>query len=252
MRLTTRINQDGLARKFTSVEKKARNAGNDALNLAAAEGVLAVRKEMLDVFDRPTPYTLGGYGLLKRAGSDRRAIELGLKTDTGKGNSARKYLAAEILGGERGQKRFEKALQSVGAMPEGYRAVPGAACPRDAYGNIPGSFIVQLLSYYNAFPESGYRANMTAKTRAKLLKGNAKKNIQGVSYFTGTPGDRLPLGIYAKYRFAAGSAIKPILIFVRWASYQKIFDPNPVAVEAVKRTFPGLMRNRLAAAGLNS
>ena len=252
MTITARLDASKLAGKLRSIATKARNAGNDALNAAGKASIPAVQHEMRDVFDRPTPYTLNSFGLLKRAGSNNSQILLGLKTDTSKGTSAKRYLAAQITGGERHQKRFEKALQAAGAMPTGYRAMPGSGCPLDSYGNIPPSFIVQLLSYFRAFPEAGYRANMTDKRRAALAKGNAKKNVQGVAYFVGRPGDRLPLGIYARYKFAAGSAIKPILIFVEWARYQERFDFQYVAEASVRKTFPGHFKAALAAAGLNA
>ncbi len=99
MILTAGIDASKLVGKLRSIEKKARNAAKDALNLAGKESIPAVQAEIRAVFDSPTPYTINAFGLLKRSGSNNSQIVLGLKTDSGKGISAKKYLAAEITGG---------------------------------------------------------------------------------------------------------------------------------------------------------
>lgn len=196
----------------------------EALNDTAKDAQAALVHEINDSFDRPTPYTLSSI-YVRRATKDNLKAQVGIKDFAGKGIPASKYLAAQIEGGSRHQKRFERALQSVGALPPGYSVVPGAMAKLDAYGNIDKGLIVQLLSYFKAFPEMGYRANMTDRRRATLAKGNKKKNIQGVAYFVGQPGGmRCPLGIWARYSFGHGSAIKPILIFVPSVHYEKRFD----------------------------
>lgn len=217
-----------------------------ALNKTAEAVKVAEIKEMKDVFDRPTPITLDSL-FVKRATKSQLTATIGIKDFMGKGTPASKWLAAQIKGGSRHLKKFEKALQSVGALPPGYFAVPGSACKLDQYGNIPGSLITQLLSYFSAFPEMGYRANMTAKRRAALAKG--KKGSQGVIYFVGQPADgKLPLGIWARYTFHGGSAVKPVLIFVRHAQFQKLLDFEYVATKTVEKEFPSQFRAAIAEA----
>jgi hypothetical protein len=97
---------------------------------------------------------------------------------------------------------------------------------------------VQLLSYFKAFPEMGYKANMTDKRRATLARGNAKKGKQGVVYFVGRPGGKqFPLGIWARYTFAHGSAVKPILIFVESVTYEKRFEFHYTAQRTIDAVF---------------
>jgi hypothetical protein len=78
-----------------------------------------------------------------------------------KGTPASKFLAPEIYGGQRGQKRSERALTRY-APPDVKRAmgnrgywVPGPGLTLNAYGNVSGSTMVQILSDLKAFGEVG-------------------------------------------------------------------------------------------------
>ena len=209
-----------------------------ALALATTKTAQAVadaqRHEMSDVFDKPTPYTLDSVFMKSATKTNINAL-VGIKNFSGKGTPATKFLMAEIVGGARKLKRFEIALRSVGALPPGYYAVPGSAATLDAYGNIDRGLIVQLLSYFKAFPEMGYKANMTDKRKAALAKGNAKTGKLGVAYFAGyIPGVSTP-GIWARYKLGHGSAVKPIIMFVSAAHYEVLFDFTYVAEMIVKR-----------------
>jgi hypothetical protein len=203
--------------------------------------------EMRDVFDRPTPYTLSGT-YVKPATKSHLQAQVALKDFAGKGIAAATYLAPQITGGTRRLKRFERALRAVGHLPDDYFIVPGSGAKLDAYGNIQPSQLVQILSYFKAFPEAGYRANMSDRRRARLARGSKRKGTLGYAYFVGRPGGRLPLGVWQRFGFARGSAIKPVLIFVRQAHYQPIFDFADVATTNAERTFTPLFASALAEA----
>ena len=201
--------------------------------------------EMRDVFNRPTPYTLSST-FIKPATKSSLQATVGLKDFAGKGIPAAKFLAAQITGGARRLKRFERALRSAGHLPEDYRVVPGRGAELDSYGNIKPSQIVQILSYLRAFPEAGYRANMTDRRRKRLARGTKAK--QGFTYFIGRPGDRLPMGVWQRYAFARGSAVKPVFIFVRQAHYEAVFDFEYVAVSTAHSVFHRHLSSALAEA----
>jgi hypothetical protein len=191
--------------------------------------------EMRDVFDRPTPYTLNSL-YLKPSTKQTLTAKVWLKEDTSKGTPAAKYLLPQIQGGARRLKRFESALRRVGALPEGMVAVPATGAKFDPFGNMDRGQIVQILSYFRAFPEAGYKANMTDKGRAKLARGSKKR--LGVAYFVGAPADgKLPLGVWQRTTFAMGSAIKPVLLFVDAVHYQMLFDFPYVAKRVIDREF---------------
>lgn len=190
---------------------------------------------MKDVFDRPTPYTLSSVFIKPSTKSSLTAV-VGLKDQATKAIPASKFLQAQITGGPRRLKRYEVSLRAAGVLPPDYFTVPGKAAALDAYGNMATSQIIQILSYFRAFPEAGYRANSTEKTRARLARGTRKK--MGVSYFVGSPGGgKLPLGIWMRVHSGFGQALRPILIFVQYAQYQPIFDFKYVAENVIKKEF---------------
>lgn len=221
---------------FTNAGSKQVNfATRVALTRTAQKAKEAEVKEMRDVFRNPTPYTLNSV-YVKPATATRLEATVMLKDEATKAVPAAKFLRAQIDGGQRVQKRFERALQAVGAMPTGYRAVPGAGARLDAYGNMSSGQIVQILAFFRAFPEMGYKANMTDKGRARLARGS--KRQQGMAYFIGSPGDRLPFGIYQRTSFARGTSVRPVLLFVRSAVYQERFDFKYVAEQTAAKEFP--------------
>lgn len=205
-----------------------------ATSLAINETAKKVRADLVTsmsaTFDRPTRYTLNSL-YIRPSNKRNLSARVWVKEDTFKGTPASKFLGPEIFGGQRRHKRFEKALIARGYMPPNMYAVPGKACPLDANGNVSSGFIVQLLGYLQAFGEQGYKANMSKKGVNRVNKQ------QGRAYFVGRPGTRAPLGIWARYKFASGSAVKPILIFVRRPSYNKRFKFFDVTERSVNKHF---------------
>lgn len=200
--------------------------------------------EISDVFRQPTPYTLSAVAL-RPATKESQSAYVWIKSDSAKGTPAEKYLSAEIEGGSRSLKRFELALRSVGALPDSYYAVPGSGAKVDSYGNMDRGQIVQILAFFKAFPEAGYRANITTAGRQRLAKGTKAK--QGFAYFVGRPaGGKLPLGVWQRTSFAHGSSIRPVLIFVPSVLYEPIFDFYFVASTIITRNMDKEFRSALA------
>ena len=199
---------------------------NYATRKAVAKTAEAIRQseyaEMRRVFNAPTPYTLNSVEN-KMIQSDPATARVWLKYFSSKGNPAEKFLMPEIFGGSRTLKRFERALANKGVLPPNQYIVPGSACPLDAFGNIPARFIVQILSYFEAFPESGYKANMTDKRRKRMAKGT--KSRHGVAYFVGSPGGA-PYGIWRRNTsvHVSGSGVEPIMIFVKAPHYRALMQ----------------------------
>lgn len=215
-----------------------------ALTMTAKRVEYEEKREMRDVFDRPTPYTLNSL-YTRPATKQHQVAWVYLKYDTSKGTPAEKYLMPQIKGGVRRLKRFERALRSVGAMPDDHFAVPGDGAKLDGYGNMDRGQLVQILSYFRAFPEAGYKANITDRRKAALAKGT--KTRRGFAYFVGRPGNgKWPLGIWQRTSFAFGSAIRPIIIFVPTARYEQLFDFNYVAEKTIERDFGPQFRASLA------
>jgi hypothetical protein len=206
-----------------------------ALTRTAQEVRKAEVEEMKRVFDRPTPFTLNSLYLKAATKADLTA-KIWLKDISGR---AEHYLIPEIFGGARRLKGFERLLMRKGLLPPGWMAVPGAAAKLDAYGNISGGQMIQILSALKALGEQGYAANRT-KASAKRRRGKQAE------LFVGRPGGgRLPNGVWQRFRFAHGSAIKPILIFIRGPRYQQRFDFFGVGKRVTAVIFPGIFDQAL-------
>lgn len=200
--------------------------------------------KMRAVFDRPTPYTLNSL-YVKPGTKANPTAKVWLKYDTFKGTPAEKYLLPQIDGGSRSHKRFERALQGVGVMPKGYYCIPGKFAQMDNYGNWSRGQIIKILSYFRAFPESGYRANMTDAARRRLARGTKKKRGYTFVAIGKRQGRRRP-GIYQI--LADGKHWRPIALFVRRAAYSKRFPYFETAEHTIDREFPEQMRKAIEAA----
>jgi len=217
-------------------------------------------KQLPRYIDRPTPYTVNSI-YVKPATKTNLTSEVGFKDYAGGGTNKRgaSTMLPQVEGGRRSVKGFENALRRIGVLPQGMFIAPGEACPLDAYGNIPPSLIIQIMSYFRAFGEQGYKANITDKRKAKLKKGSKKTGFGFeyiVSYGPGTNSGRqhLPAGIYKKTYFLAGKgtkagAIKPIMMFVKAPSYRARFPFFDIARRIVdqklKPNFDEAMREAL-------
>jgi hypothetical protein len=110
--------------------------------------------------------------------------------------------------------------------------------PLDAYGNMERGEIVRILSYLQAFGEQGYKANITDKRKARLAKGT--KTGYGYAYFVILPGKRSHLhpGVWKRVHTGFGTAVLPMIMYVRKARYGKRFGFFTVAERVVAREFP--------------
>ena len=280
MKIDVKINGlDALKAKLRGLsDGKIKVAAVAALNDAAYAGAQAVKVEINRVFDRPTPFIqksavyfkagLAGKRVRVPGAFDIRGVGLSnpLKADrleavidlSGEGNkqgvTPSMVLAAQISGGLRKHKRHEIALQRAGILPPGMAIVPGPGAAKDQYGNISAGQIVQIMSWFKSFGEQGYKANSTAKTRARLAK-DKRNGTKGFEYFAlQKKQGKLSPGIYQRFTFASGSAIKPIMYFVRMPAYKRRLDfygiANKVAVDTFNKAYPMYLDKLLRERGL--
>jgi hypothetical protein len=248
MRLNPVVDVSDVMRGLDLADEAIRFATMTAINRTLAKVLKAERAE-LQGFDRPTPYTMNSL-FVDQAKPERLWGRVWVKDDAGKGTPATKYLLPNVEGGDRGMKRFERALYLAGILPNGMYAVPGKGARLDAYGNMSRGQIVQILSWFAAFGEQGYRSNMTDKGRLRLAQGTAKRPVRGIEYFvvrSQSGGLKTP-GVYQKRRFGFGDEIRPVLIFVDGApNYERRFDWYGVGQRIVREEFGPEMRRSLAA-----
>lgn len=227
-------------RRMQGVPRQLRFAGVGAINdvlFAARQGL---RDEMRRQFQpAPTPY-IDRSVLVRKAEKGNLTGEVYIDFwGAGKGVAPEKILAAEVYGGQRRPKRAEVALQRIGVLPRTHGMVPasGAQPYIDGYGNVRGSFLVQIMSYFRAFGEQGYRANMTDKRRRQIARRGRNERgysqIRGVEYFVSrgraeaTGGgswrhghaQHLAAGIWARSG-VHGSTVRPVFLFVPLPRYR--------------------------------
>jgi hypothetical protein len=243
VKIDIQTNFPDVARYIDNVGKQARYAAAVALNKTAAWAATDVGREMRKVFDRPTPYFLHSMRVI-RASTRQMEATLWFKD-----HGIYEYMGEDAIaiphieGGPRKAKPFEKRLQAIGILPRGWLAVPGGGADLDGYGNMSRGQISLLLNVLGAYTEAGYnKAN--AKTIARMKAGNAKKGKYGYEYFVVPVGARrarthLRPGVYKRVSTGFGSSLKPVLIFIRTASYKKRLDFYTIVQRTVDARFPG-------------
>ncbi|EPD40865.1 MULTISPECIES: hypothetical protein [Delftia] len=227
---------------------QAAGAYAKAINDTAFEVRRAMQAEMRAQFDRPTDYILRS-PRVKMATAARLSASIAPDYMGGKGIDPQKILRAQGEGGTRRDKRSEVALRRVGILPNGMQtAIPATPYPGsdDGRGNLKGSFLVQLLAYFQAFGEQGYKANMTEKGYKRVHKGT--KKAAGRRYFvaygkarggarTTAMGEadartsHLAPGIWAASG-TGGADVRPVLMFVKRAHYSVRLQGEAIAKRA--------------------
>lgn len=243
------VDTSGLMRLRAEVNgmgKQVRFATMRALNAAAFKAKQETEREIVKAFDSPTPWVQKSVRYVK-ATKDRLEAQVDFDAWGNKqGVTASSVLNAEIYGGSRRMKRFEKALNARGILPSGMVCVPGDRVPRDSYGNISPGLINQVLSWFDAFGEMGYRANMYAAGREKRWRSTKKKT--GFEFFAiqGKIGKLLP-GIYIRKNYGSEArarvahlkhdAAYPVFIFVRTTNYKRRLDFYGMAEKVARAEF---------------
>lgn len=207
-----------------------------AMATALSRTAVAVRQaeehEILDVFDRPTPYTQRAI-YSQPATAQNLEARVGVKDGyfAASGRAPVSYLRWQIGGGLRTQTGFERALVRGGAMDGGDRAVPGRFARLDAYGNMSRGQMAQILSQLRiADTQAGSTRNLprlafddNARERRRK-QGSIRRAYQRAGgEFVAFPYGRGKLrpGIYQIRATAFGRADpKPVVVFVGKAQYE--------------------------------
>jgi hypothetical protein len=221
---------DDLEAFFKDCPKHIPYATATALNFLADKAHKSLKDSMSVDFDRPTRWALNGIRVTKASVSRGLESSVWLKDEFagGRGGTpATKFLAPEIEGGKRHQKRFEKAfwykMRTLG-LPASYRnIVPAKGMKLDRYGNIPNSTIVQLLSATDSFNEQGFSANQTTDTAKK-----AKYKGEDI-FFAPAQGGKNPMLALR----TSNDDLKALLVFTERASYKKRWHFYDIAEKAV-------------------
>ncbi|MEZ2740297.1 hypothetical protein [Comamonas jiangduensis] len=267
------INQAELLRQLHGLTgERAARAYAKALNDTGFEIRRAMQDEMRAVFDKPTDYILRS-PRVRMAKPDKLSVTIEPAYMGGKGIDPQKILDAQAWGGRRRDKRSEVALRRAGILPVGYQtAIPdeqyGGPYPGsdDGRGNLKGSFLVQIISYFQAFGEQGYKANMSDKGYKRIHKNGRKSAVaMGEKKWTRDVRGRRYLVSYGAMRGSArmtakgesdmraqhlgpgiwavsgtgGADVRPVLVFVKQGNYTPRLDMDKVAKRADAENYLG-------------
>lgn len=219
-----------------------------ALNGTAFKVKTALQKEMLSVFNKPTPWLMRQITVAKATKNDLTAI---VGTLEGKKKGFRKFstgiferiLSPHIVGGSRQQRQAELRLSRAGILPYGWVAVPSPAAPLDAYGNLSGAWWVMILSWLNAL---NWSSQGSTQNRAEKISGRKNKLEQaGIELFAAIPGRmktrHLKPGIYMRKKRKGYDVINALLLFVNATNYQARLDWYGVTYMTVEKELPSEM-----------
>ena len=222
---TITVNAAAFDRKMAALRDNSPGAVSTALNRTAIYAKRREEEETRRVFQAPTPYTQRAFDI-RWSTRNTLLAQVSVKNQAGGRLSPTHWLFAQVEGGARTQKAFEKALVSMGFLRSGHAAVPTRNAALDAYGNVSGGTIRSILSQLQ-------RQTGSFVGPLKRRRGGAK-----ALYFAVPDGGRsgnLGPGIYQR----SGSGIRQIMVFTAaLPRYTKRLDFYGVGKQAARDRFP--------------
>lgn len=207
-------------------------ATTDALNWTSYNLREKLQEEIQSVFDRPTRFTVDSIEVLK-ATPNRTEAMVRLKDYSSKAAPAAVWLAPQVYGGERRDKRSEKLLRDRGILPTGTYVAPGAGMKLDSMGNVGRGQMQKIISGLGASFDIYQRSTGSARSI-----GNRQR------FFVFRKGNQ-PLGIAE--RFGRGrDQVRIVLAFIRKPTYQQRFDFYGIGESFIAEDLPQTFERAMA------
>lgn len=143
---------------------------SDALNHVAYYGRQMVKTHIKSVFDNPIPRTINSV-IVGTATPAKPEARVFINDRENKGVSPAKYLRTEATGGDRADKRVERALKIAGILGQDQQTY---GVDTDSYGNLSGGKITQMLSALNIGNVPDGKAKTKVKWRIARRKADGK------------------------------------------------------------------------------
>lgn len=237
---------DILGRQLTDLEQSQLPfAVSQAANKVAYEVRERWKRQAPRVFDRPTPLTVNA-AMYRKATKAQPYAEIFIRDEAFKGTPPAKYLLAEVEGGQRRRKGFERLLQSRGILSPTQFAVMGRGAQANQFGNVPAGQITKILSQLGAQRDRYLNQTAVSKKRRR-----GKKNNRDGEYFVLTKrrGVLRP-GVYE--RIGRGSGVRSIFVFTTTAAYRPRYDIFGMAEDTWKKLMPFYLKRELEKAMQNA
>jgi len=210
------------------------------------------QREMRDVFDRPTPFTLNSVFVKPATVKQPQAI-VWFKDRTNRSYSGtggqisgvaglRHYLYPQVYGGKRPFKRSEALLLYAGALNSNRFLVPGREEKTDQYGNLSRGTLNKVLSALKAQADP-----LANQSKANKKRKSKRTRVDG--YFAATNKSKtrhLKQGIYRRYKTGFGSAIKPVFISVEKVDYEERYPFFDVVKYTVQNQWEPVMNQAMS------
>lgn len=235
-----------LGRQLTELEQSQLPfAAAQAANKVAYEVRERWKRQAPRVFDRPTPLTVNA-AMYRKATKAQPYAEVFIRDEAFKGTPPSKYLVAEVEGGQRRRKGFERLLQSRGILSPTQFAVMGRGAQANQYGNVPAGQVTKILSQLGA-----QRDRYQNQTDVSKKRRRGKKNNRDGEYFVlATRKGALRPGVYE--RIGQGSGVRSIFIFTNTAGYRPRYDIFGMAEDTWKKLMPFFLKRELEKAMLTA
>jgi folate-binding Fe-S cluster repair protein YgfZ len=199
-------------------QSQVRFATAVALTRTAKVAEQEIKRKIDEVFDNPTPFTRNST-YVTPATKDRLWSEVKIKDEAMKAIAPIKWLAPQ---------RSEDLLRKAGILAPGMFMVPAAGVKLDRYGNMSRGQLQQVLSQVQAQRDT--LANQTARSK--------RRNKGRSQYFAlRVQRGKLRPGIYQRFSFAHGSAVRPVFIFVKQPKYMVRLPFHAIAQKVVDAQF---------------
>lgn len=205
-----------------------------AINESLKKAAPAVQAEMRQVFDRPTPWTLNSYRILKYAKKRQPTGIVGFKDMEnigGRGTSAGKYLQPQMAGGPRPAKGLERLLRSRGILGNNEFLVPSKFMKLDQYGNVSRGTVQKVLANLQA----------TRDPYSRTPSGGARGGKKKADFFftrKGVRGQRHTMIWQSFGAKGAHNAVPAFIVVAGAPQYRQRFDQRAVVERVVAQSFP--------------
>ena len=231
---------NAFGRQLTELEQsQLPYAASQAANKVAYEIRERWKRQAPRVFDRPTPLTVNA-AMYRKATKAQPYAEIFIRDEAFKGTPPAKYLLAEVDGGQRRRKGFERLLQSRGLLSPTQFAVMGRGARANQFGNVPAGQVTKILSQLGA-----QRDRYQNQTPTSMKRRRTKAPTGGEYFVLTRRRGRLRPGIYERITTGWGSAVRSIFIFTNSATYTPRYDIFGMAEDTWRRLMPFYLKREL-------
>jgi hypothetical protein len=217
------------------LQKKMPSIAARTLTTLAYDAKKEVEGWLPRVLDRPTPYTMRSLFVFQAEKNDLRAA-VAFRSEFGKmprtmmdSIEASRSMRVQVFGGARRHKASERTLLSNGITTTSRSyLVPAKGAQRDAYGNVPGSFMNKVLF-------QGVKRGSASQGYHRPLNNRGQHEAKRKGQYFVMRRDGVARGIYQNMGKKAPPL--PVFLFAEKAQYKKRVSFYAIAQAVINRNW---------------